>query len=229
MPSRRAAFLALVVVSGCVASDCAADAEPPGWFRAEVIRVIDGDTVDVKFDGGVIRVRLRAIDAPEMDQPGGVAARDALRALSEGESVRVIGAANDYWERRLAEILLPDGRSLNRLQVEAGHAWLYRKYSDDVTLRALEAWAREQRRGLWQEANPTPPWEFRHPARADARSPVAGTPPADGAVIGNRSSGVYHAPGCPSRDEVSPRNRVPFDSVSAAEQAGYRRAGNCPR
>jgi hypothetical protein len=182
----------------------------------------------VRWTGGTVEVRLGGIDAPELAQPGGDAAREALRALADGEAVRVVGAANDRYGRRIAEILLPDGRSLNRLQVEAGHAWQYRQYSDDVTLRALETWAREGRRGLWQQASPQPPWEFRHPPRGDSQPPPA-APPADGAVIGNRNSGVYHAPGCPSRDRVSPENRKVFDSVTAAEQAGYQRAGNCPR
>ena len=47
-------------------------------------------------------------------------------------------------------------------------------------------------------------------------------------IIGNRNSKVYHLPeGCPSYDQVSERNIVPFQSVGDAEAAGYRKAGNC--
>jgi micrococcal nuclease len=37
------------------------------------------------------------------------------------------------------------------------------KYSKDLTLPGLEAMARKGRKGLWSDAEPTPPWEFRRP------------------------------------------------------------------
>ncbi|EPQ1815245.1 endonuclease/exonuclease/phosphatase family protein, partial [Pseudomonas aeruginosa] len=40
-------------------------------------------------------------------------------------------------------------------------------------------------------------------------------------------SRIFHWPGCPSYDKVSPKNRVEFSSVQEAEAAGYRLAGNC--
>ncbi|RRV05244.1 deoxyribonuclease I [Pseudomonas sp. v388] len=47
-------------------------------------------------------------------------------------------------------------------------------------------------------------------------------------VIGNSNSHVYHLPeGCPSYDKVSAKNRIAFKSESAAQAAGYRKAGNC--
>lgn len=47
-------------------------------------------------------------------------------------------------------------------------------------------------------------------------------------IIGNRNSHVYHLPqGCPSYSQVAQKNRVPFNSESEAQAAGYRKAGNC--
>lgn len=47
-------------------------------------------------------------------------------------------------------------------------------------------------------------------------------------IVGNRNSRVYHFPaGCPSYDQVKPRNRVYFSSQAEAEARGYRLAGNC--
>jgi endonuclease YncB( thermonuclease family) len=40
-------------------------------------------------------------------------------------------------------------------------AWWYRTYSTDTTLKELEQSARVSRRGLWADADPVPPWEFR--------------------------------------------------------------------
>lgn len=49
-----------------------------------------------------------------------------------------------------------------------------------------------------------------------------------GPVRGNSNSKIYHLPeGCPSYDRVSPRNVVEFSHESAAQSAGYRKAGNC--
>jgi deoxyribonuclease-1 len=51
---------------------------------------------------------------------------------------------------------------------------------------------------------------------------------AAGPIIGNRNSRVYHLPsGCPSYDNVSTKNKVPFNSESEAMVAGYIKAGNC--
>jgi len=222
--------LAVALSSLACGRHAAADAEPPPRFRGEIVRVKDGDTVVVRWERTDVEVRLWGIDAPELAQPGGAAARDALRGLGERQSVRVIGAADDRYERRVAELLLSDGRSLNRMQVEAGHAWHYVAYAPhDATLAGLEAWARDERRGLWQASNPQPPWEFRHSRREEPSPPPSGRGPAPGDVIGNTNSRRYHEPGCPSRDEVSAKNRKVFGSAEEAESAGYRRAGNCPR
>lgn len=50
---------------------------------------------------------------------------------------------------------------------------------------------------------------------------------ANGKVIGNRNSKVYHLPGCSSYNQVSEKNQVRFDNAAEAEQAGYKLAGNC--
>src|SRR5690606_31610305 len=47
------------------------------------------------------------------------------------------------------------------------------------------------------------------------------------AIIGNRSSKIYHWPGCPGYDKTSKRNRVEFRTRGEAEAAGYRAARNC--
>jgi hypothetical protein len=55
-------------------------------------------------------------------------------------------------------------------------------------------------------------------------------PPAasEGTVRGNKHSKVYHLSGCPGFNAMSPTNIVTFTSEVAVQQAGYRRARNCP-
>lgn len=71
----------------------------------------------------------------------------------------------DRYGRTVAEIILPDGRNLNRELVRNGFAWHYRRYSSDQTLEALEQEAGDNRRGLWHDPHPVPPWEFRQEHR----------------------------------------------------------------
>jgi micrococcal nuclease len=56
----------------------------------------------------------------------------------------------DRYGRTVADLILPDGRNLNREIVKAGFAWWYRKYAPrDREIEALESDARAAKRGLW--------------------------------------------------------------------------------
>ena len=84
-------------------------------------------------------------------------------------------------------------------------------------------------------------WEFGHknvsegivtqqPSAAIERPAVIRVVPASNSVEirGNRNSKIYHLPqGCPSYDQISPKNIVVFHSEPEAAAAGYRKAGNC--
>jgi len=49
--------------------------------------------------------------------------------------------------------------------VRQGMAWVYRQYSRDPALLTIEAEAKADRRGLWQDRHPVPPWEWRKALR----------------------------------------------------------------
>ena len=118
----------------------------------------------------------------------------------------------------MADIILPDGRSLNREMVGQGMAWWYRKYAPgDKVLAQLESQARQERRGLWSQPAPLPPWDWRR----GQGSPQA----AD--VIANRRSHIYHLANCPAPLRMKEANRVTFATAADAEAAGYRPAGDC--
>jgi micrococcal nuclease len=123
----------------------------------------------------------------------------------------------DRYGRSVADVTLPDGRSLNREMVRGGIAWWYRKYAaNDQVLARLEAEARQAKRGLWSQADPKPPWEWRQPAAATT---------AD--VIGNRRSHVYHRSNCPTAMRMKDVNRVRFATAAEGGAAGYCKAGDC--
>jgi endonuclease YncB( thermonuclease family) len=193
-------------------------------FPAKVIGVADGDTITVLHDGHPEVLRLNGIDAPEKGQAFGTRAKQFTSALAAGQVVDVLVRDVDRYGRTVADVVLPDGRSLNLEIVRAGFAWWFRRYSQDATLAAAEAEARTAHRGLWVDAAPVPPWEWRQGQRQRVVEPA----PADGVVIGNRRSRIYHRPDCPNYLDVAPQSRVPVKNAAEAEGAGYRRARNCP-
>lgn len=49
-----------------------------------------------------------------------------------------------------------------------------------------------------------------------------------GKVLGSKNSDKYHLPDCPGAKQISEKNAIWFDSIEAAEKAGYKPAANCP-
>lgn len=135
-------------------------------ITGQVVRVADGDTITVLTpDRQQARIRLAGVDAPEKKQAFGQRAKDFISSLVAGKVVTVRVEKIDRYGRSVGEVFLPDGRSLERLLVENGFAWWYRQYSRDSSLGELEEKARAERRGLWQDPNPMPPWEWRRQKR----------------------------------------------------------------
>jgi endonuclease YncB( thermonuclease family) len=123
-------------------------------FTGKVVGVIDGDSIRVMHDGTAEQIRLLGIDCLERRQPFGTRAKEYTSELAFGKNVTVYGDTRDHYGRRLAEVLLPDGRSLNQELITAGLAWWFRKYSKDLRLGELERQARVAKRGLWAEPQP---------------------------------------------------------------------------
>jgi len=130
-------------------------------FSGRVVGVADGDTIAVLRDHRAVTVRLQGIDAPEKRQAFGQRAKQFAASLAFGNTVTVHVTGRDRYARLLAEVTLPDGRSLNQELVRAGFAWWFRKYSHDMRLARLEEEAREERRGLWADPAPEAPWNYR--------------------------------------------------------------------
>lgn len=148
----RLLLLAAAVLSSCVAQQ----------WTGRVVRVSDGDTLEVLRGRETVRIRLHGIDCPELGQPFGQRARQRTGDLAMGKTVTVRPVEDDRFGRVVAEILLPGGASLNRKLVEEGLAWWFRQYAPrDVELRLLEEKARDARRGLWADRHPVPPWKWR--------------------------------------------------------------------
>ncbi len=131
-------------------------------FTGRVVGVSDGDTITVLHSGKAERIRLHGIDCPEKRQAFGNRAKQFTSNLVFAKTVTVQVVDRDRYGRTVAEVLLPDGRSLNRELVGAGLAWWYRRSApDDETLKQLEHEARAAQRGLWADPHAVAPWEWR--------------------------------------------------------------------
>ena len=147
---------------------------PPAYafnYRATVGKVSDGDTITLDTDPPR-RIRVEAIDCPELRQPFGQEAKDFTAKLTLKQRVKIYPTTTDRYGRSVARVTLPDGRDLSTALVNAGLAWVYRKYSDDQALIRLEDEARRAKRGLWADSNPIPPWEWRRGRRTDLNEPL---------------------------------------------------------
>jgi endonuclease YncB( thermonuclease family) len=150
-------------------------------LRGRVVAVADGDTITVLTPAQQReRVRLAAIDAPESKQAFGGAAKRGLSALVFGADVRVEYSKRDRYGRIVGRVLR-DGRDAGLAQIEAGLAWHYARYAAEQPGAERSAYAqaeraaRAARRGLWAEAAPVAPWDWR--AQRRQRAPLAARAP----------------------------------------------------
>lgn len=135
-------------------------------FIGKVVGVSGGDTISVMRGGRAVKVHLHGIDCPEKGQAFGTRAKRFTLEMAFGNEVTVQVKTTDRHGRIVGEVFLPDGLSLNKQLVYLGLAWWYRNYApNDRTLKALEAGARDAKRGLWAEKDPIPPWEWREGQR----------------------------------------------------------------
>ena len=135
---------------------------PAGTRQSSVVRVVDGDTVDVSIGGAVERIRLIGIDTPETVDPRrpvqcfGKEASDRAKQLLDGETVWVEAdqsqGERDSFGRTLAYLWLADGRLFNHLMIKDGYAHEYTynlPYKYQTEFKQAEREARDFMRGLW--------------------------------------------------------------------------------
>lgn len=94
-------------------------------FTAKVVKVIDGDTIRVKWQERDFNfpVRLLNIAAPELDEEGGVRSRGFLEQIMDEEVFVIINPANrvEKWGRLLGEIIHM-GLNLNQMSMDMGYS-----------------------------------------------------------------------------------------------------------
>lgn len=100
-------------------------------YRGKVVKVVDGDTIDVSLDLGFkvwheVRLRLARIDTPEVGQPGATEATERVRLLVPvGSGVVVATAKGDRYGRWISEVTTPDGLNVSDVLLHEGLAKAY--------------------------------------------------------------------------------------------------------
>jgi len=147
---------------------------PSQLFTAEVIAVLDGDTLLVTRGGKPVKLRLAEIDAPEKAQSYGAASQKSLVDLAMGKQVQVESRAVDDYGRIVAMVSVA-GLNVNHEQVRRGLAWEYSRFHSNRELMALQREAQQARRGLWAGEDNIEPslWRKQHPSTSFASSSVA--------------------------------------------------------
>lgn len=126
-----------------------------------VVKIKDGDTVVVldKFNNQ-ITIRLAEVDCPESKQAFG---KQAKQFTADQVGMKVVTyqvISKDRYNRSIAKIFY-DGKYLSREIIKNGFGWHYKQYSTSSELATIEILAKKNNLGLWNEKNPTPPWQFR--------------------------------------------------------------------
>lgn len=151
-------IVALALVFGTMAYCCARGDE----YRGICVHVVDGDTVSVADEEQKLhRIRIVGMDAPELAQPYGRIAKEALQDLLLHKEVYVLPSGVDKYKRELA--ILRQDYLLGQIDVAEtmigqGHA-----FSWGGAHYKAQAYAQEHHLGVWADARfQERPWLFRH-------------------------------------------------------------------
>lgn len=129
-------------------------------LHGQVIDVLDGDTVKLRSDWHIYKIRLAGIDAPEKQQAYGVQSKIYLEHLIADKDVSIKVLSCDQYGRYVGKIYL-NGKDINGEMIRSGYAWHYNHFDSNPVYAWFMLDAQRSNRGLWQEVHPTPPWIFR--------------------------------------------------------------------
>lgn len=133
-------------------------------ISGRVVAVADGDTLTL-LDANQQQhiIRLDGIDAPEKGRPFGQASKRHLSGLAFDREARAECHKVDRYRRNVCRITVNDA-DLCLEQLRAGMAWVFTRYAGELPTQRRADYidaARAEQRGLWRNAEPLPPWEWR--------------------------------------------------------------------
>jgi len=135
-------------------------------YEGKVIKVTDGDSINILYEGKPLRIRLAEIDAPERGQPFWKMSREALADYVSGKEITVEEVDIDHYKRIVGQVYVGD-LWVNGAMVRGGYAYVYPRYVTTERLYEFEEEARESQAGIWKlpESERVKPWEWRKQKR----------------------------------------------------------------
>jgi endonuclease YncB( thermonuclease family) len=137
-------------------------------WSGRISKIINGDIMTlVADDNRTLTFRLFAVDCPEPGQPYAEEAKELVRVLvlDDPRLITVLEEVRDHDGQALAVVVLADGTTLNDRLLSEGLAWFDPRSCGRSPfcegMMELERQARTNRRGLWDDDNPVPPWQAR--------------------------------------------------------------------
>ncbi|HEG8540010.1 TPA: thermonuclease family protein [Campylobacter coli] len=127
-------------------------------FKAQVIRVIDGDTIEISTNNKTSKIRFFGIDAPELKQNFGKQSKAALEKILKDKEVYIFSKNKDNYGRIVAIVKLKDV-DINQFLVSQGYAWADTYYTN-AYIKEQEK-AQKNKLGLWKDDNPIEPYKWR--------------------------------------------------------------------
>jgi len=130
--------------------------------EGEVVKVLDGDSINIIQQGKVVRVRLAEIDAPEYKQPFWKKSRKALESYVAGKKVSVEEFDRDQYGRIVGHVYVED-TWVNGKLVQQGFAYVYERYAVSKKLYEYQMQAQKNKEGIWKlpKSQRIKPWDWR--------------------------------------------------------------------
>lgn len=228
----------LLLLSGCGLIESTDTAGTAEQIDVEVISVIDGDTIKIRYEGKEETVRYLLIDTPETnhpslgEQPLGKEATKENKKIIESGDVSIefdVGGRFDDYGRLLAYIYV-DGESVQEHMLKSGLArvaYVYppnTRYVDEF--EAAEKQAKEAGTGIWEFENYSTGRGFNSDAYGTSKKPEEQQKDGKCDIKGNinrNGNKIYHMPGSGSYGQTDPEEW--FCSEEEARGAGFRSAG----
>jgi endonuclease YncB( thermonuclease family) len=193
------------------------------YGKYKVTRVVDGDTIEVDFNGTKEKVRLIGIDTPESVHPDkdknveeGKLVSDYTKEKLEGKEIALEFDVQerDHYGRLLAYVWV-DGVMYNKQLLIVGYAQISTyppnvRYVDDFT--QIQKEARESKIGLWNEIVEV---------KEQVTTPKENVIPTKATYIGNANTKKYHYSTCSSVNDMKESNKVALESREDAIRGGY--------
>ncbi len=186
----------------------------------QVIRVIDGDTIVLKYQDAELKVRLLRINVPDANDYAQKNGRDAMKSLIEGKEVSLKfekegEPGKDIYGRLLAYVFL-GGINVNIEMVRLGWSTYWTKYGtsrfEGAFTRAQDE-AMRQKRGIWgQKVEP----------KVEPKEKTQKDPDEDVTVYITRTGSKYHRGSC----SYLRKSRIPI-SLKEAKRRGYTPCSRC--